>query len=737
MQKQENDFIPYEAVKTVAKGKTLVFAPHPDDEVFGCGGAIIRHIQQGDTVKVVIITDGSYLVTGQHAIPEYKEIRKEESCKAAKVLAYGEPEFLDYPDRGLKFNEKLIMHLLEIIRQFQPQNIYLPGLSEIHPDHLVLSKAATEAVRRYEPDINLYYFEIGQMQSANILLDITGLQERLNSAMDCFPSQLEVLDYKYYINALHAYRTYTLGKEVKFAEAYHFINSKELKTGSDLWKRNTASLNLPDKIEPAGQEYPLISVIVRTMNRPELAEALESLSKQTYPNIEVIVVDALGTGELNLGDRCGNSPLRVVSENIKLPRAAAANVGLHAVKGDYFCFLDEDDLLFPDHLVKLFNVLKNSKSPSAYSNIKRVNSKNEILNVYNTDFNFHKLLWSNFIPLHALLFRTEPIKFNCLFDDKLEIYEDWDFLLQVGQLDDFAHLDEITGIYRDTSTSGAQDDEVKINKYRTLLLEKWKTKLTKEHYISFLYYLSTLNLQEKELYKTKYTEEQHKFEEAQGIIKAFQKEKQQILAEHKTLLDEREKETASREKEILKKDHELDSYKSEKTMLNKSLVEKDNVIDQKNIQLDDIKNDLFKFNKQLNKSDAVIVQLTRSLSWYFTKPLRLLNKKNLKSELLFIKNRRKIKQSGLFDEAFYLDNNPMVKQSGYNPLKHFILHGGFEGRNPGPAFDSAFYLDHYPDVAASGMNPLLHYVLHGIEEGRVIQSEKVTVKPISTKNKYY
>lgn len=46
--KQESDIVPYKAVKTVAKGKALVFTPHPDDEVFGCGGAIIKHVQQAD-----------------------------------------------------------------------------------------------------------------------------------------------------------------------------------------------------------------------------------------------------------------------------------------------------------------------------------------------------------------------------------------------------------------------------------------------------------------------------------------------------------------------------------------------------------------------------------------------------------------------------------------------------------------------------------------------------------------
>ncbi|TSA24595.1 glycosyltransferase, partial [bacterium] len=220
--------------------------------------------------------------------------------------------------------------------------------------------------------------------------------------------------------------------------------------------------------------------------------------------------------------RCGNSPLRVVSENIQLPRAAAANAGLQAVKGEFFCFLDEDDLLFPNHFDELYKVLIQSESLAVYSSIKRVNAKNELLNVYDSEFNFQELLWSNFIPLHALLFRTEPIRDNCLFEEKLEIFEDWDFLIQVGLLGNVTHLHKVTGIYRDSYSSGVQHDEDKIQKYRMQVFEKWKYKLSEEHYIGFLNYLSALNLPEKKYYEKKYAEEHHKLQDTQNIIKAIQ-----------------------------------------------------------------------------------------------------------------------------------------------------------------------------------------------------------------------
>lgn len=77
-----------------------------------------------------------------------------------------------------------------------------------------------------------------------------------------------------------------------------------------------------------------------------------------------------------------------------------------------------------------------------------------------------------------------------------------------------------------------------------------------------------------------------------------------------------------------------------------------------------------------------------------------------------------IQDSSLFDEAWYLAKNPDVAQAKIDPALHYLRHGGFEGRDPGPNFSSAFYLDTYPDVKAARINPLVHYLLNGRKEGR-------------------
>ena len=86
---------------------------------------------------------------------------------------------------------------------------------------------------------------------------------------------------------------------------------------------------------------------------------------------------------------------------------------------------------------------------------------------------------------------------------------------------------------------------------------------------------------------------------------------------------------------------------------------------------------------------------------------------------LYLKSRNKIIESGFFDEIYYLKKNIDVKDAAINPIKHYLIYGGFENRNPSQLFDSTFYLDNYPAVKVSGINPLLHYVIYGSKEGRL------------------
>ncbi len=97
-------------------------------------------------------------------------------------------------------------------------------------------------------------------------------------------------------------------------------------------------------------------------------------------------------------------------------------------------------------------------------------------------------------------------------------------------------------------------------------------------------------------------------------------------------------------------------------------------------------------------------------------------KKNPHVPYQLIDNYLKIENSNLFDKDWYLLTYKDVQEDHADPILHYILHGFYEGRDPGPLFSTLKYLDHYKDVRQAKENALLHYLYHGKNEGREIFS---------------
>ena len=270
----------------------------------------------------------------------------------------------------------------------------------------------------------------------------------------------------------------------------------------------------------------LISVIVRTRNRPDfLKQALESLHSQTYPWLEVIVVNDAGQDVLDIVAPYASSffSLKYLLHERRKGRAAAANTGLKAVSGDFIAFLDDDDLIFPEHYSFLIEHI--SKIPC----ILYTRARYEIYDpsgklLYNFSpwegpFLRKNLLLGNFIPLHTLLFPRNVVERIGFFDEDFELFEDWDFLIRASREFPFKGLNKITAIYRFFSKEGIAQISHGSSKEREMyfkILEKHKEDFNQNlFYYAYLrkgalrYELSLL--QEKEIetrYKLKQTVEQ-------------------------------------------------------------------------------------------------------------------------------------------------------------------------------------------------------------------------------------
>lgn len=129
----------------------VVFAPHPDDEVLGCGGTMAMKTHEGYKVFVVIVTDGRNAlkqVCGIESNPtpeELKMIRVDEAINALDKVGISKTNifFLDFEDGRLNENiEPAKKKIINILCNIKPNEIYYPSGDELHPDH----KATNEII---------------------------------------------------------------------------------------------------------------------------------------------------------------------------------------------------------------------------------------------------------------------------------------------------------------------------------------------------------------------------------------------------------------------------------------------------------------------------------------------------------------------------------------------------------------------------------------------------------------
>jgi glycosyltransferase involved in cell wall biosynthesis len=221
---------------------------------------------------------------------------------------------------------------------------------------------------------------------------------------------------------------------------------------------------------------PLVSVIVRTMARPELARALDCVERQSHRPLEVVLVDAADAAVAVREPR--GVPLRVVRRG-RLDRASAANAGLEAARGEWLLFLDEDDEIEPGHVAELLAAARTHRVPAAYSQTRLVDAQGNTQRVFGGPFHRAALLQSNYLSIHAVLFHRAAVDAGCRFDASLPVLEDWDFWLELSRRGDFAFTGRPTAVYRAAAGqsgagAGANLDRDRVLAARERLMRKWR-----------------------------------------------------------------------------------------------------------------------------------------------------------------------------------------------------------------------------------------------------------------------
>lgn len=204
----------------------------------------------------------------------------------------------------------------------------------------------------------------------------------------------------------------------------------------------------------------LVSIIIRTSNRPDVLQtALNSVRKQFYPNIEVIVVeDGKNIAEEMIKQNYSDLNIKYLATGNKVGRSCAGNIGLSMANGQYINFLDDDDELFPWHIETLISVLDDRMEKAAYGIalerqivIKHRNPyqykihKNFVR--FNRPYNKCFLYFQNYFPIQSVMFSRELYDRLGGFDESLDVLEDWDLWVRYSTLTDYFYIDQITSIY--------------------------------------------------------------------------------------------------------------------------------------------------------------------------------------------------------------------------------------------------------------------------------------------------
>jgi LmbE family N-acetylglucosaminyl deacetylase len=130
----------------------LVVVAHPDDEVLGCGGAIVKHAQKGDKVIVAILAEGVTSRKAQRdptgdavALADLAETARQ----ANKLLGVSQLELGDFPDNRMDSLERLdIIKMIEnLVNKYNPEIIYTHFPGDLNVDHQITAKAIVTACR--------------------------------------------------------------------------------------------------------------------------------------------------------------------------------------------------------------------------------------------------------------------------------------------------------------------------------------------------------------------------------------------------------------------------------------------------------------------------------------------------------------------------------------------------------------------------------------------------------------
>ena len=195
--------------------RVLIIAPHPDDEVIGCGGVILNYLEQGSDVTVVIVTNGEYGCFGD------KTIDRNAEC----VSAWNGYDTLDirfFGHKDSQITDSIMQQYRQIFEEKNPDVIYVPWILDRHMDHVLVNYYLKRVFDELRLDrCVLAFYEVLYPLYANKTVNISKFFSNKKDILLKYQSQIRYLNLEQIITYQSQLRAAQIRlKSVQYAEAF-------------------------------------------------------------------------------------------------------------------------------------------------------------------------------------------------------------------------------------------------------------------------------------------------------------------------------------------------------------------------------------------------------------------------------------------------------------------------------------------------------------------------------------
>jgi LmbE family N-acetylglucosaminyl deacetylase len=196
--------------------RITVIAPHPDDEMLGAGGTLIRARSAGASVRCIYLTSGR---------PSAQV--EAETAEVAQHIGY-RTEFIRYPVDAIPVTDESVTRLGTALSAEPMDCLFLPILMDDHDDHRRANQLVWHAWRRgFIPnETEVWCYQVYSPVIPNVVVDISEVADEKAAAVRMWKSQMKVRKFDHYILGLNAFNIRLLPK-ARYVEAFFVVPMHE------------------------------------------------------------------------------------------------------------------------------------------------------------------------------------------------------------------------------------------------------------------------------------------------------------------------------------------------------------------------------------------------------------------------------------------------------------------------------------------------------------------------------